>query len=220
MLVRGIPPRALIISDLHLGDGSRADDFGDNDAAFLKWIVGVNPDVVYLNGDIYELWQFGMERIRAAHPSVCDELSKDRYVWISGNHDYELLGMSSVVLEVKPNFRILVSHGHQSDPGMNCPMLRGLVWSLGMIERLPFMDWVDNPDQFTKHPNSADIKTEEYATKQLSNGYDVVICGHTHKKGIKYIEPRLGHYINCGTCMHGSFEGVLLDSKARKIELI
>ena len=79
------------------------------------------------------------------------------------------------------------------------------------------MHWIDNPEQFTKHQNSADKKTREYAEKKLQK-YDIVICGHTHKKMIE--KWGSGLYINCGTCMHGKFEGALLDTDTDIIKLI
>ena len=54
--------RILCISDLHMGNGLRGDDFGDNDTKLLKWIWKMQPHEVILVGDIFELWQFKMRR--------------------------------------------------------------------------------------------------------------------------------------------------------------
>lgn len=212
--------KILFISDLHLGDGSKADDFGNNDEKILKWFNTILPDKIYIVGDAYEQQQFKMKNIIKAHPKLYKFFQLGIFDSVKGNHDYKLSKKDTIKLKYN-DIKILVSHGHQADKGMSNPLVRGFVWFLGIIERLPFMSWVDNPEKFSKKPNRADYKTEEYAEKKLKK-YNIVICGHTHKKLIKNYstESKLKIYANCGTCMHGKFEGILYDTEYDRIERI
>lgn len=198
--------RILFVSDLHIGDGSKADDFGDNDREFAKWVISMSPDKVYLLGDVFELQQFSMKAIKKAHTLYVYAPTK-----LTGNHDWKATGKSTMVIEGRK--RIFLSHGHQKDKLMHNAFLRGFVWFLGWIERLPFMSWVDNPKS-----KRAEYKTEEYAREKIEQGYDIVICGHTHKLKKKRIGK--GLYVNTGCCIHGKFQGALYDTETEKMELV
>ena len=216
--------KVLIISDLHLGDGSSADDFGDNDDSLLKWITSHNADVVYLNGDIYDSWQFKMKRIKKAHPKIIKEFKNRKYKYIRGNHDYSVMGVLTRSLTTKNAMKVLISHGFQNDDRMKNPFLRVGVWFLGILERVPFLSWIDNPESFATPRNKEKIMklTEDYARDQLHK-YDIVICGHTHLKCDKNVSDGLTgslKYINTGTCQHGKREGAILDTETGSVRLI
>ena len=206
----------LVINDLHLGDGSKADDFGKNDQKMINWIEEINPNRIILNGDIEDLWQFKRKRIRKAHKLLLDYFKHKKATRIIGNHDYKILGKNSISIKTKNGKLIFITHGHQADKRMDNAFVRGFVWFLGIVERLPFMGNIDNPDMWGKKKSSADKKTEAYAMSILANGkYHIVICGHTHK-----LTELLGDqgyviegYLNGGTCQHERREGILIDEE-------
>ncbi|NCA20805.1 MAG: UDP-2,3-diacylglucosamine diphosphatase, partial [Crocinitomicaceae bacterium] len=76
----------VVISDVHLGTyGSRAGEL----VAYLR---SIQPEILILNGDIIDIWQFSKHYFPADHMQVVKEiatlLSKDTKVYyITGNHD-------------------------------------------------------------------------------------------------------------------------------------
>lgn len=221
----------LIISDLHIGDGTGTDDFGDNDFQLLSFLSeGLwekRFDKVILNGDIYELWQCGMRRIREAHRSICRYLESEvRLERVKGNHDYILGGKIKKIIKTKSGKKILITHGFQADGWMNSPIARFLSWCLGKVEKL--FPKIDNV--FCK-PEAIEEKVRSYAFKKLKE-YDVVILGHTHKQKIKKIRPIIGNllrdeivekeliYANSGCCLDGRIEGILLDTETDELEIV
>jgi len=83
------PVDVVVISDVHLGTyGCRAKEL----VAYLKSIA---PNILILNGDIIDGWQFSKRYFPAAHMGVIKEIlnlmtSGTRVFYITGNHD-ELL---------------------------------------------------------------------------------------------------------------------------------
>ncbi len=75
-----------VISDLHLGmRGCRAKEV-------LNYLTSIDPDILVLNGDIIDVWQFKKSYFPAAHLQVVRELlgmiarGKTIY-YVTGNHD-------------------------------------------------------------------------------------------------------------------------------------
>jgi UDP-2,3-diacylglucosamine pyrophosphatase LpxH len=75
-----------VISDLHLGmRGCRA-------AEVLRYLKSIDPEILVLNGDIIDVWQFKKKYFPAAHMQVVRELlgmiAKQKTIYyITGNHD-------------------------------------------------------------------------------------------------------------------------------------
>lgn len=78
-----------IISDLHLGTyGCRAKEV-------VTYLKSISPQLLVLNGDIIDIWQFSKHYFPAAHMAAIKEIfhllsNGTRVVYITGNHD-ELL---------------------------------------------------------------------------------------------------------------------------------
>ncbi len=76
----------VVISDLHLGTyGSRA-------CEVLTYLKSISPQMLVLNGDIIDVWQFSKHYFPAAHMAVLKEIfqllsSGTRVIYITGNHD-------------------------------------------------------------------------------------------------------------------------------------
>ncbi|MFC1514899.1 UDP-2,3-diacylglucosamine diphosphatase [Candidatus Omnitrophota bacterium] len=83
----------IFISDLHLGDGSRTDDFHrDRELLeFLAFAEGQARELIVL-GDFLELWQADFDRVLFAHSEVIKKLlllrKKLKVTYVVGNHDY------------------------------------------------------------------------------------------------------------------------------------
>jgi UDP-2,3-diacylglucosamine pyrophosphatase LpxH len=215
--------RYLVISDIHLGDGTGSDDFkyetfkhASKDESLLDFIDSLKPDTVILAGDIYELWQHKYKAIKKAHKLLCDTFdnktnSPIKYIKLIGNHDYKLLGKSSYTIQINSGVNIYITHGFQNDKNMTNPFIRFGVWCLGLVEKIiPNIEVVENVFKKSNVSNLIENNTYNYAVS-LMNTYPVVICGHTHNQKIYGTEK--GLYYNCGTCQHDKFEGIFIDSE-------
>lgn len=124
-----LPPeaRVALLSDVHLGDGSASDLFGNKDDLFLAVLdrEGGAADAVIVNGDAVDHLQGrSSARIERAHPRVFQalrQLSKRKTVlYVLGNHEDE-----KELRDTFPDFhyvqgvavgeRLCVAHGHQFD---------------------------------------------------------------------------------------------------------
>ena len=87
----------VVLSDLHLGTyGSRAKEI----ASYLRSIA---PQMLILNGDIIDIWQFSKHYFPAAHFEVIREITHmmsngTRVIYITGNHDETLRRYSGIDL--------------------------------------------------------------------------------------------------------------------------
>ena len=76
----------VVMSDLHLGT------YGCNAKEIVDYLKSISPQILVLNGDIVDIWQFNKRYFPVAHMQVIKEimnlLSKGtRVVYITGNHD-------------------------------------------------------------------------------------------------------------------------------------
>lgn len=116
----------VFISDLHLGDGSRTDDFHRDQQflEFLEFIKAQAKELIIL-GDFLELWQADLDRVLVQHNAVISKLlslrDKVKITYVIGNHDYlpfvkfidSGLGIS---LEYRdPKSGIVAEHGYRYD---------------------------------------------------------------------------------------------------------
>ena len=83
----------VFISDLHMGDGSRTDDF-HRDKELLKFLEFVEREAeeLVVVGDLFELWQAKLDKILFKHIDVVNKLltlrKKLKVTYVIGNHDY------------------------------------------------------------------------------------------------------------------------------------
>ena len=76
----------VVISDLHLGT------FGCHAKEIVNYLQSISPNLLILNGDIVDGWQFSKSYFPAAHLDVINEIfnlqhNGTRVVYITGNHD-------------------------------------------------------------------------------------------------------------------------------------
>jgi len=78
-----------VMSDLHLGT------FGCHANEIVRYLKGINPKILVLNGDIIDIWQFRKKYFPPAHMQVIREILKlmesgTLVYYITGNHDEAL----------------------------------------------------------------------------------------------------------------------------------
>ena len=76
----------VVISDLHLGT------YGCHAKEIVNYLQSISPNLLILNGDIVDGWQFSKRYFPAAHLEVINEIlnlqhNGTRVVYITGNHD-------------------------------------------------------------------------------------------------------------------------------------
>ncbi len=86
-----------VISDVHLGT------YGCHAKELVNYLQSIYPQVLILNGDIIDGWQFSKSYFPAAHMSVIKEILHfvtrgTRVIYITGNHDEMLRRYSEMSL--------------------------------------------------------------------------------------------------------------------------
>lgn len=160
-----------VLSDFHLGNGSYADDFifdgyykKTSEEKIIKRLELEleKYDLVVLNGDVYELWQFSQEDINLAYPKLTELIRNcEKIKFIKGNHDWTLnknksfdVTIKNASIKLKQQFdticnvrlkeaNIHIEHGHKNDPSMTSTYSIIMNWLFGWIERIipPFDSW-------------------------------------------------------------------------------
>lgn len=195
-----------VISDMHLGDGTKKEDF-HKDKELMELLMKVNANhKLVINGDGFELWQCKLQDILDVHREVISRLMKVRnnVILIAGNHDRLLLKENMLDMPVYRQYHIkdtLFIHGHQFD--FSGKMIR----VLGKIEEL--MELYVDPDfdgrmeglynRLARRGRFGQYTT--YRVKALEmieqTSFDRIILGHTHHAE-KYAKDGK-QYINTGT---------------------
>jgi UDP-2,3-diacylglucosamine pyrophosphatase LpxH len=94
-----------VLSDLHLGTyGCHAEDICD-------YLSSIKPEILILNGDIIDIWQFKKRYFPASHMQVLRKILKMaekgcKVYYITGNHDealrrYSGIGLGNITLDDK-----------------------------------------------------------------------------------------------------------------------
>ena len=91
------PVDVAVISDLHLGTyGCRANEL-------VTYLKSISPQMLVLNGDIIDAWQFSKHYFPCAHMNVIKEIfhllsNGTRVIYVTGNHDEVLRRYSDLQL--------------------------------------------------------------------------------------------------------------------------
>ncbi|TCD48444.1 metallophosphoesterase family protein [Chlorobium sp. N1] len=187
--------RVLILSDLHMGNGGRRDEFRRNSQLVSSMLSGYYLPERYglvLNGDIEELFKFPLEEITAEWRGMYDlfeSFRREAFLWKTiGNHDAELALArgyplaDSLVESVKFSYgdeTVLVFHGHQASV---------LLWeTYPIVSRAVvfFLRYIAKPvgiRNFSIAYNSRRRFAIEKSIYEFSNQAKVVsVIGHTHR---------------------------------------
>ncbi len=87
----------VVISDTHLGT------YGCHAKELFLYLKSIQPEVLVLNGDIIDIWNFSKSYFPASHMNVLRQLLKmssqgTKLIYITGNHDEALRKYSDFVL--------------------------------------------------------------------------------------------------------------------------
>ena len=87
----------VVMSDLHLGT------YGCHATEIVNYLKSISPQILILNGDVVDVWQFSKRYFPVAHMQVIKEimnlLSKGtRVIYITGNHDEVMRRYSDIQL--------------------------------------------------------------------------------------------------------------------------
>jgi UDP-2,3-diacylglucosamine pyrophosphatase LpxH len=87
----------VVMSDLHLGT------YGCHATEIVNYLKSIKPQILVLNGDIIDIWQFNKRYFPVSHMQVIKEimnlLSKStRVIYVTGNHDEVLRRYSDMTM--------------------------------------------------------------------------------------------------------------------------
>ena len=189
---------AVVVSDLHIG----SQFFLHNGFEIFLRNVPKECELI-LNGDVID---DPNQKLRPDHQRILnliDQVSqRQRVVWVRGNHDngYVPNGFKHIHFKTRYTIenRLLISHGYDFDGIM--PRSRMFIHSFAFIHHL-MIKWGAKPvhvANFAKKFGWLYKVLRENVMKNavncaLENGYEAVICGHTHFpedrefKGIRYM---------------------------------
>lgn len=123
-----------VISDLHIGDGSRKDNLSHRGRekllySFLEYVDRNNGELI-ITGDLFELWRHRIDVILEERQNLLEMLSGLDVTYVPGNHDSEVLpyiGSNKVPHKFfkcarRAFYRVIgprkfkFMHGHEVDP--------------------------------------------------------------------------------------------------------
>ena len=178
-----------IISDLHMGDGSKADNFRKNESILVKALKHYREKdySVILLGDIEEFHQFTLFHIYHKYAetvyNAINEFPKERCYRLFGNHDIDWAledpilkyKKTSAIEAIRLGDLIIVTHGHQAIEGYekDLHLVRVGTYFFKFFERL-FSS--DNKRSITQLPDKKDKIYADWAKENRK----IFICGHTH----------------------------------------
>jgi UDP-2,3-diacylglucosamine pyrophosphatase LpxH len=184
--------KILIISDLHMGNGRKMDDFRHN-GGFVRYVLEYfyekeNYHLV-LNGDIEELHRFTLKEITAHWKDlyqVFKRFQQRRKLYkLIGNHDYELAlkkklpskipVMESLKLRYNHN-DVFIFHGHQASPYFNVVVH----WLISIILRF-FANLLRIKNFSVAHNHRKKYKIEKRVYDFARKNKIMAIIGHTHR---------------------------------------
>jgi UDP-2,3-diacylglucosamine pyrophosphatase LpxH len=89
------PVEVAVISDVHLGT------FGCHAKELVQYLKSISPQILILNGDIIDGWQFSKRYFPASHMQVIKQIMSlaskgTRVIYITGNHDEMLRQYSDI----------------------------------------------------------------------------------------------------------------------------
>jgi len=193
----------VIISDLHLGDGGRADDFQQNEMVLLRALqhYRIHKYNLILLGDIEEFWQFEL-------PQIVNRYSDTIYAEIKaygdmrvhrlyGNHDSEwairtdplrnrapkvqFAAEALKMRNINGDLNVLLVHGHQGtrNSDKNSWASRFFVRLFKSVKPVARRTKLYAGKSATKSQVPKSYERHFYAWAK-ENGV-LLICGHTHR---------------------------------------
>jgi len=201
------------ISDLHIGDKSRKDDFQENERKLIEFLQSIPDKNLIMVGDIFELWQCHLDNVIMAYPDLIRLLLRKSLCYVIGNHDQDMLNMK-LLFGVPIVDKLIIEdtlfvHGHQFDAvnskykrlGRSITKMAGWleeyihkdvdVWAEQLVMRLKKLGRFGFPEHYRKE-----------AVKQAKKeDMKRIVIGHSHVEDYAKIDGV--EYYNCGTWTNG-----------------
>jgi len=186
-----------LFSDLHLGDGKRADNFVHNEKIMifaLNYYKKNGYSLIFL-GDLEELWQFDLTRIQNRYDkkiyAIIRSFTDKKVYRVFGNHDIEWKRPSDPIMNdekmthkiteaIKLGNDIFLLHGHQGD--RICDKyawffnLISPVFKFGVPWLRKYFNYENRSATKSQIPKSREKLYYNWAKKKKV----ILICGHTH----------------------------------------
>lgn len=221
--------RVAVVSDLHLGRGDASDRFGHDDREFLQFLDFLEAEFerVVLLGDVWETLTSRhpraqvqeLQACRNAHPALARRFTRDKYLYIHGNHDLIARRAEHVPSEwtlEAGGLRVLLLHGHVLDTfNQHTRVLSETAsWAGGWLMRLGLRGLVQRLDHLDHVLGGASAQPEcafqqRAVALARARDVDVIVTGHTHLGGRSEHGDRL--VLNSGTCSWGEWSFLELD---------
>lgn len=187
--------RYAVLSDFHLGNGSGADNFRQNETLMtvvLDYYRNEKYQLILL-GDIEEFHQFSMDKIiRKYNKSVYDKLRsfpETDVHRVIGNHDIDWalvepifsikrdVAVEAIRLEKKGRGRadLFLAHGHQAEESYE-RNLHTVRFGTAFFRAVEKIFQISSPSMLSEVPGKKDRIYDYWAAKQQV----ITICGHTH----------------------------------------
>lgn len=193
----GINDKYVVFSDLHLGDGGKADNFARNEETMICALTHYknNGYSIILLGDIEEFWQFDFIKIRNRYNKNIYELLRSFPIntvhRVFGNHDIEWVSFPDPVKDTSNRFLgppeavmldkdILLVHGHQGDELSDKKVWSSRYWVRvfkkiePLARKFGYENYAATKSQIPKD------RERVYYTWAKDNKM-ILICGHTHR---------------------------------------
>ncbi len=196
----GEDQKYVIFSDLHMGDGSGADNFRQNEKIFVKALEYYSDPArdytLILLGDIEEYHQFPLPKIlkkykskKPGEKSVYDmfEQFDGKIYRIFGNHDIEWslrdplfpnhkrTAHEAIKLKKGNSLDIMITHGHQAKGSFEKDIYV-VRCGTAIYRELERIFKFKSRSLFDEKPDKKDYIYDKWAREKQK----IVICGHTH----------------------------------------
>jgi UDP-2,3-diacylglucosamine pyrophosphatase LpxH len=189
----------VLISDMHMGDGKKSDDFRKNERATVRAFnhYHSNGYKLILLGDVEELWQFTPDEVANRYDdsvyTAIRQFGDDNVYRVFGNHDIDWKTTDPIRTTTNRGYkvyegikmagssgdaRILLVHGHQGtkDSDKYSFVSRAAVMLYRYIE--PFFK-IDRNPAAPRSPIVGTFERDRY--RWAKNKRVMLICGHTHR---------------------------------------
>ena len=212
----------LVLSDVHLGSyGCRAN-------LLIDYLRSITPEVIVLNGDFFDIWQFKKSYFPIEHAQIIQKMIKfaahgTKIYYLTGNHDdalrnyadfntgmFHLRNQLELQLDGK---RYWFFHGDVFDSSINFAPFIARLGAVGY----DWLIWLNRTinkirARFGHEPLSFSQKIKSNVKKSVGDferkaidlaakkGFDYVVCGHVHKAKIEEFDTPNGKvtYLNSG----------------------
>lgn len=198
--MRNKNPDVVVLSDLHLGT------YGCHSKEIVQYLKSISPQLLILNGDIIDGWQFSKNYFPDTHLQVIKEIlclmsNGTRIIYITGNHDEMMRRYSDthvgnfqlvdkVVLEINGE-KTWVFHGDVFDSTTKgsakiIAKLGGIGYDwLILINRM--INWVLEKMKYPKMSFSKKVKNSVKKAVSWINNFEQTAAELAIENGYKYV---------------------------------